>query len=288
MNSRELVKRLFRRQPVEQVPFLPVAFYQASRIDGAPAAELIGEPQRLARAAIELSGLIGADAVPVRIEAPLCAACGLELTWPADDGAPLIAGAPAAAPDPGGVLSGAATILEAVAALKGALRGQKPVLAVLPGPLAFAGRWTDETGRATAAAVLRGLADALCKAGAEIVVLDESDAVDEVQLKRLAGPVVNTIRYYSASAILSVPEPLSARIAEAQLLPGGAPLPAPGATLGLAATRAGIIDPAARDILAATIAGRRGEVFLSLDDRAMAGIEMPDIADAVATLTGDR
>jgi hypothetical protein len=287
MNSRDLVKRFLRRQPAERAPFLPVAFYQASRIDGAPAAELIGEPQRLARAAIELSGLIGADTVSVRLEAPLCAACGLDLAWPADDDAPLIEGTPTSPPDAAGVLSAAGPILEAVAAIKGVLRGQKPVLAVLPGPLAFAGRWDDEAGRAGAGAALRGLADALCKAGAEIVVLEETDAVDEMQLKRLAGPVVNTIRYYSASTILAVPAPLTARIADALLLPGGAPLPPPGTLLGLAATRTEMTDATARDLLGATIAGRPGEVFLSLDDSAMAGIEMPDIAGAVAGLTGD-
>lgn len=286
MNSRDLVRRYFRRQPVDRIPFLPVAFYQAARIDGAPASELIDEPPRLARAAIELSRLIASDAVAVRLEAAVYAHCGLDYVWPAPDDSPAIAGHASGMPDAAGLVAGAGHLLATVAAIKGELRGEKQVLAVVPGPAALSRRFGDEAAQTAAAGAIRALADAVCKAGAEIVVLEEAGSDDEARLKRLAGPIVNTVRYYSAAVILSVPRPVGSRIADALLVPAGAASPPAGAPFGMFAPRTALTDQAARAELAGRVASRKGEIFLALDDAAMAGVEFPDIAAAASELLG--
>lgn len=287
MNSRDLVRKFFRRQPVERVPFLLAAFYQASRIDGAPAEELIGEPPRLSRAVIGLSRLLQSDSVAFCLESAVHAACGVDLSWPLADGAPVVAdGAEPGPPDADTLLALAAPLLTTIAAAKAELRGEKAVLAAMPGPAMLADWLGGEAAEAGVAAALRALAEAACKAGAEILVI-EDDPADEARLKHLAGPIVNTARYYSATVVLSVAQPVREGFADAQLVPADAIDPPPaGALFGLRLTDADLRDPARRKALAGRIAGGDGRIFVSLGDAAMIGREVPEVLSGLNQVLG--
>jgi hypothetical protein len=286
MNGKNLVHRYFRRQPIERVPFLPITFYQAARIDGAPAGELIGEPARLSRAVIELARLLGADSATVRLESAVFAACGIELAWPFPDGLPI----PAQAPSSGVVdaidlVAGAAPLLETVASIKAELRGALAVVAVAPGPVGLARRLGGADREPVIAAALRALVDAACRAGAEIVVIEDDHQGDEVRLKRLASPIINTARYYSASVILATPQSVSAQIADALLLPAhAAPPTSAGVRYGILPTPHEFKDPATRSALSERIAQATKSIFVSLDDAAMQGREMSDIAVGISDI----
>lgn len=284
MQGRDLVRKFFRRQPIERAPFLPTAFYQAARIDGAPANELIGQPPRLSRAIIELSRLLQSDAVAVRLESAVHTACGIEPAWPTPDGAPVVdAGQAQNHPDVSTLLALAEPLLITIGSVKAELRGEKPVIAVVPGPIALAERLGGALGEAAAVAALRSLADAACKAGAELLVVEEADADDGQRLKRLAGPIVNTARYYSASVVLTRPSVFNDRLADAQLLPGHAFDGAPaGMLLGLAPTGREFTDESRRSDLIDLFGTRAGSAYLSLDDEAMAGREIPDVLSVLA------
>jgi hypothetical protein len=282
MNSRDLVRKFFRRQTVERVPLLPLAYYQASRIDGAPAEELIGEPPRLARAVLGLSKLLLADCVTVRLDSAVLTAFGFDLSWPVVDGPPVAAGEGVIADS--AMLAGLAEpLLSTITAVKAELRGEKPVLAVVPGPVALSDRLggADET---AVAALIRGLADAVCKGGAEILVI-EDDATDEARLKRLAGPIVNTARYYSASVVLSLGQPVKERLADALLLPAGMAAGAPGPMLpGILLSGGALADGDARAAIAARVAETKP--FVSLDDASMVGREVSAILSGLGAVLG--
>ena len=197
MNGRDLVRRFFRRQPVERVPFLPIVFYQAARIDGAPASELIGEPPRLTRAVVELSRLLGSDSAAVRFESAVFAACDIDLVWPASDGPPVPdATASSGAPDTAALLGIADPLLQTIVSVKAELRGARSVVAVTPGPLRLAERHGSAEGEGAIVAALRALVDAACKAGAEIIVIEDDLLQDEARFEaarrshRQHGPVL--------------------------------------------------------------------------------------------------
>jgi hypothetical protein len=282
MNGRDLVKRFFRRQPTDRIPFLPVAFYQASRIDGAPGEELIAEPPRLCRAVIELSRLIGSDGVAVRLDGAVLAACGADVAWPDRDGPP--EGEPGSPPDASALLSIAEPLVTSIGALKAELRATKPVVAVMPGPAALSAKLGADHEAAVGAA-LRALADAVCKAGAEVLVIEDDPGGDAARFKRLVAPIVNTGRYYSASIVVSSPSPIADRLADGQIVPATAfaGVTAQSATGALADAEA-LFDAAIRARVAASLAASSG--FLSIDDRAMMGREMAEITPAIDTLLG--
>jgi hypothetical protein len=282
MNGRDLVKRFFRRQPTDRIPFLPIAFYQASRIDGAPGEELIAEPPRLCRAVIELSRLIGSDGIAVRFDGAVLAACGADLSWPNRDGPP--AGEPTSPPDAAALTAIAEPLIESIAALKAELRGAKAIVAVMHGPAALSARLGVEH-EAGLGAALRALADAACKAGAEVLVVEDDPGADAARFKRLVGPIVNTGRYYTASVVVSSPSAIADRLADGQIVPSTAFPEAPAlfATGALADAEA-LFDVAARTQLAANLAAASG--FLSIDDRAMIGREIADVTSAIDALLG--
>jgi hypothetical protein len=265
---------------VERTPFLPIAFYQASRIDGAPAEELTGEMPRLSRAVIELSRLLRSDGVAVRLDSAVAAACGADVSWPSPDGPPawdLAGGNP---PDAAALVTIAEPLTGCIAAVKAELRGDRPVIAVMPGPAALSAA-LGGAHEAAAGAALRALADAACKAGAEILVIEDDPAGDDGRLKRLAAPIVNTARYYTASVVLSVPRAVPERIADAQLLSVDAFLALPDAA-GALPSADRLFDAAARRQMADRLVASPG--FLSLDDRAMMGREMPEVLSALAEI----
>jgi hypothetical protein len=282
MNGRDLVKRFFRRQPTDRIPFLPIAFYQASRIDGAPGEELIAEPPRLCRAVIELSRLIGSDGIAVRFDGAVLGACGADLSWPNRDGPP--AGEPTSPPDAAALTAIAEPLIESIAALKAELRGAKAIVAVMHGPAALSARLGVEHEAALGAA-LRALADAACKAGAEVLVVEDDPGPDAARFKRLVGPIVNTGRYYTASVVVSSPSAIPHRLADGQIVPSTAFPEAPALfTTGALADAEALFDVAARTQLAANLAAASG--FLSIDDRAMMGREMADVTSAIDALLG--
>lgn len=286
MNGRDLVRRLFRRQPVERVPFLPVVFYLAARIDGAPARELIGEPPRLSRAVIELSRLLGSDSVAVRLESAVFAACGIELAWPSPDSPPVSdAAAVPNTPDAAALVAIAEPLLQSIVSVKAELRGAKSVIAVAPGPARLARRVGNAEGEGAMVAALRALVDAACKAGAEIIVIDDDSAQDEARLKRLAGPIINTARYYSASVVLALPRAVKERIADALLLPASeAQAASLSVPCGILPAAVEFADTGRLKALSERIAQAPAGVFVSLDDAAVHGREMSDILAGVAEL----
>lgn len=282
MNGRDIVKRFFRRQPTDRIPFLATAFYQASRIDGAPGEELIVEPPRLCRAVNELSRLIGSDGVAIRLDSAVLAACGADVAWPDRDGPP--EGEPTSPPDAPALLSIAEPLVTSIGALKAELRGSKPVVAVMPGPAVLSARLGAEHEAAVGAA-LRALADAACKAGAEVLVIEDDPAGDTARFKRLVAPIVNTGRYYSASVVLATPVFIAERLADGQILPAtafaGAP---PQAAAGAQADAATLFDADGREKLRQSLLASSG--FLSMEDRAMIGREVPEVTAALDALLG--
>ena len=217
MSSAARVRGFLRQGRCDTPPMLSTLFYHAARIDGAGFDELFAEPSRLTAALLNQHHLFGTDAVAVRFDAVLFARlAGLPIDWAAPIPAVQWDDADVAdwPPEPESAIAAASQLVDVVGRLASELRRQVPVMAVLPGPgrLAAPGEAADRQERATR--LLRGLADTICQAGANIVLLEE----DGEASKALLAPIVNTTRYFNAAPILSAPNMPDKMPADAILL----------------------------------------------------------------------
>ncbi len=267
MNATAKVRAFLRLGRAATPPMLDTIFYHAARIDGAGFAELFSEPTRLTAALLDQHRLFGSDAIAVRIdEVVLAPALGLPIDWEA--AVPVVQWAAADTgdwpPDPDSGEAAAAVLIEVVGRLAAEMRRQVPVMAVLPGPGRIAARSGGDDGGDRASRLLRALADAVCRAGANIVLLEEDG---EVPIPLLT-PIVNTIRYYNAFPILAAAQAPDKVPADAVLMPEQA-----WRTADPAPRRCGVSVPADclgdADRLAAFTARLRtaaAPVFLSMAD----------------------
>ncbi len=204
MSSRQLVRAFFRGAPCPRPPLLPLAFYHASRLDGTAPNLLAQDPTRLTRSLRDQQSLLDVDCVCVRFDAAFLAeSAGAQVDW-SPAGPAIQWASPRANPWPPDALSnGPVTVLlEVIRRLKIELRRQIPILAVIPGPMGLCGGdcldrpdLLPETVDLT-----RMLAEAVCKAGAEVVLLEETAGVEEAA--GVAEPVFNTVKYYNAFSLL--------------------------------------------------------------------------------------
>jgi hypothetical protein len=122
-------------------------------------------------------------------------------------------------------------LVEVIRRLKIELRRQVPILALLPGPV---GLWRQacpnkpETLDATIGLV-RTLAEEACRAGVELVVLEETaEEADGQQITLAAESICNTVRYYNAFSVLQVSALPTKNVADSVIFPhqnGLDPLP---------------------------------------------------------------
>jgi hypothetical protein len=133
--------------------------------------------------------------------------------------------------------------MEVIHRLQIQLQKQVPILAVLPGPLGLCRQASrDPYGKlAETVSLLCGLAEGACRAGAEVVVLEETaDAKEAEPMAAAAESICNVVRYYNGFSILYGPAPPTRNAADALLWPPGTGLNhVPGGS------RAGIFLPAA-------------------------------------------
>ena len=122
-----------------------------------------------------------------------------------------------------------------------------------------------------------GLADAICGAGANIVLLEEDGAPSNA----LLAPIVNTIRYFNAAPILAAPQVPDKMPADAILVPEAvwqAADPAPR-RCGVAVPADCLDDSGKLDAFQARLRAAAAPVFLSMADEVV--LDHPT-ADGVA------
>jgi len=280
MNAAARVRAFLRQGRGETPPMLSTVFYHAARIDGAGFEELFGEPTRLTAALLDQHRLFGTDAVAVRFDDVLFARQAmLPIEWATP--VPAVRWGDVDAvdwpPEPEAAAGAAAQLIDVVGRLAAELRRQVPVMAVLPGParLAAPGAAADREERTTR--LLRSLADAVCQAGANIVLLEENGAASNA----LLAPIVNTARYYNATAILASPAVPEKVTTDAILVPEEvwrAADPAPR-RCGVAVPSECLDDAGELDAFQARLRAAPAPVFLSMSDEVV--LDHPT-ADAVA------
>lgn len=222
MTSMALVKSFMRSGRCQRPPLLSTIFYHASRIDGGGFDELFVEPARLTRALLDQHRLFQTDAVAVRFdEVAFAQNSAVAIDWAAsipvvDWGTTEVENWPLDDESAQMVL---AQLFDVVGRLAKELRRQVPVMAIMPGPGRMGAIGGSIDGPESAARLLRGVADRVCQAGANIVMLEEDDENgDEERLRALIAPIVNTVRYYNAFSVLALSSPPTKRLADAVLL----------------------------------------------------------------------
>lgn len=273
MNSRQLLRKFVRGGPCARTLLLATAFYHAARIDGVGFAALAGDPTRLTRALLDQHRLLGTDAVPVHFDSTLFArAAGLDVDWSAAVPTVEWKGVESSSwpPAPQAVQAAAAALVDVTGRLAQELRRQVPVLAVLPGPAALAGAGDGGAAAVEAATIaLRELVEAACRAGAEAVLVQEATADwDEAVVRERLAPIVNTVRYYNAAALVTAPRPPAGKLGDAVLLPPEtSPAAAPDdVRLGFTIPRACFDGDDELAAFAEALAGRRAPAFLVVGD----------------------
>lgn len=267
------VKDYFRTGKATRPPLVTTLFDHAAALNGIEPAELIADPARLTRALLDMHRLLQTDVVTVKFGSVIHIASGAE---PEDA---TVARKPLPfVPEPGLVLSAAESLLDTTRRLSAELKRNLPVLACIPGPVALtAGLSDDEAAKVTA--VLRGLIEAACKAGASLILFEEADGVAaNPAFARLAAPTVNTARYYTASVIVSDDPGVPKALADG-LLVNAAVLP----RIGKGQRRGMRIDLDQIDNVEAVLAqhgSATDAIFMSVDDAALSGrpIEAIDAA----------
>lgn len=272
MTSMGLVKSFMRSGRCPRPPLLSTIFYHASRIDGGGFDELFVEPARLTRALLDQHRLFQTDAVAVRFDEVAFAqnsAAVIDWTapipvvdwgtgdvenWPLDDRSAQV------------VL---VQLVDVVGRLAKELRRQVPVMAIMPGPGRMGAIGGSPDGPESAARLLRGVADRVCQAGANIVMLEEDDADgDRERLRSLIAPIVNTIRYYHAFSVVALSSAPTKRLADGVLLSEQAWRAANPAlrACGIRVPARCFEDAAMLDDFKARIRASGAPVFLSLGD----------------------
>jgi hypothetical protein len=163
----------------------------------------------LTRALIDQQKLFEVDCVTVRFDAAVLAElAGIQVDWSPTGPKIQWGSAQGFTWPPNPLESQHITVLvEVIRRLKIELHRQVPILTVLPGPVSL---WRQacpnqpETLDGTIGLV-RTLAEEACRAGAELVILEETaEEADGGQITTAAESICNTVRYYNAFSVLQV------------------------------------------------------------------------------------
>ena len=228
MTSRRLVRAFFRDAPCPRPPLLPLAFYHAARLDGSPPNLLLQDPTRLTRALADQQRLLGADCVTLRLDAALLAEpAGIPVHWsPAGPAAQWAATGECEWPPPDPWLRPpVSNLLEVIRRLRIQLRKEAPILAVLPEPVSLCrlARADSREKAEKTIGLVRGLAEEACRAGAEVVVLEEAggeegEKIQTGEITAATESICNTVRYYNAYSVLCASRNPARNAADALLL----------------------------------------------------------------------
>jgi hypothetical protein len=274
------VGEFFRTGRASRPPLITTLFYRAAALEGVAVEDLLFDPARLARALLDQQRLFATDVVTVKLAAAIHLAAGRDLGDADPETGPRFA-ALDAVPSAEAVLAVAAPLIDTIGRIAALVKPNLPVLAVVPGPAALA-RGLDGAAASATARVLRVLVEAACKAGAGLVQIE--DVAGEADA-RLAGPTVNTARYYTAQVIVAGDPTAPRALADGVLLGDAADLAAAVARTG-AGPRIGMrLDPVRRGsdpVLDPT--GLPERYFLSVDDAGIAGLTVERIADLFSSL----
>jgi hypothetical protein len=254
-------------------PLITTLFRHAAVLNGVEPEELIGDPARLTRALLDMQRLLQTDVVTVKLGGAIQAASGVDM----QDAVAGSANPLSCVPQPEAVIAAAEPLIDTIRRLAADLKRRIPLLAVIPGPMALTAGLDGEASQI--AAVLRTLAEAACKAGASVILLDEAEAAAaDPSFARLAAPIVNTARYYTASVVVSGTPSLPKTLADG-LLVDAADLSriAKGQRRGLR------VDLNRVDDAVATLAqypGAADAIFISVDDASLEGLTIEAIGAA--------
>src|SRR5262249_47662915 len=162
---------------------------------------------------LDMQQLLQTDVVTVKLGSAIQVASGADLentvvgpTNPLTSVPPLEA-----------VIRAAEPLIDTIRRLAADLKRRIPLLAVIPGPVGLTAGLDGDVSQI--AAVLRALVEAACKAGASLILFDEADgAAADPSFARLAAPIVNTARYYTASVVVSGTPALPKTLADGLLV----------------------------------------------------------------------
>ena len=204
MSSRQLVRAFFRGAPCSRPLLFPLAFYHATCLEGTPPNLLAQDPTSLTRLLRDQQNLLNADCICLRFDtAFLVDPSETQVDW-SPSGPTILWDSVKERPWPPNALSNNPIIvlLETINRLKIELRRQIPILAVIPGPVGLCSKdCLDQPDLLSeTVALIRSLAEEACKAGAEIVLLEET--AKGVDIPSIAEPIFNTINYYNAFSLL--------------------------------------------------------------------------------------
>jgi hypothetical protein len=247
------IRDYLRTGKASRPPLITTLFRHAAVLNGVELAELLGDPARLTRALLDMQRLLQTDVVTVKLGSAIQVASGADMeNAVAGTVNPL-----PFVPQLEAVIAAAEPLLDTIRRLAADLKKRIPLVAVIPGPVVLtAGLGGDNP---QIAAVLRALVEGACKAGANVILFDEANgAAADPSFARLAAPIVNTARYYTASVVVSGTPALPKTLADGLL-----------------------VDPA--DLSRIAKGQRRGlRVDLNrADDAAVAFAQYPSAADAI-------
>jgi hypothetical protein len=246
-------------------------FRQAAALNGVESAELIGDSARLTRALLDMQHLLQTDVVTVKLGSAIQVASGADL----ENAVARPINPLSFVPPPEAVVAAAEPLIDTIRRLAADLKRRIPLLAVIPGPVALTAGLDGDVSQI--ASVLRALVEAACKAGAGLIMFDEANgAAADLSFARLAAPVVNTARYYTASVIVSGTAALPKTLADG-LLVDAADLPgiAKGQRRGLRVHLNRVDDAAAA---LAQYPSAADAIFISIDDASLEGLTIETIS----------
>jgi hypothetical protein len=258
-------------------PLITTLFHHVAVLDGIEPAELIDDAARLTRALLDMQRLLQTDVVTVKLGSAIQVASGADVeNAVAGPTKPL-----SLVPPPETVAAAAEPLIDTISRLAADLKRRIPLLAVIPGPVALTAGLGDDNSQI--APVLRALVEAACKAGASLILFDEANgAAADPSFARLAAPIVNTARYYTASVVVSGTPALPKTLADGLLVDASDLSRIPKSQ------RRGLrIDLHRVDDAAATLAqypSAADAIFISVDDASLEGLTIEAISAAFGRL----
>lgn len=207
------VRDYLRTGRATRPPLITTLFRHAAVLNGVEPAELIGDAARLTRALLDMQRLLQTDVVTVKLGSAIQVATGADV----ENAVAGQTNSLSFVPPPETVAAAAEPLIDTIRRLAADLKRRIPLLAVIPGPVALTAGLDGDVSQI--AAVLRALVEAACKAGASLILFeDASGATADPSFARLAAPVVNTARYYTASVIVSGTPALPKALADGLLV----------------------------------------------------------------------
>ena len=221
MSSRQLVRAFFRDAPCSRPLLFPLAFYHAACLEGIQPNLLTQDPTSLTRLLRDQQNLLNADCICLRFDTAYLVDSSETLVNWSPSGPEIQWDSVKEKPWPPNALSNnpITVLLETITRLKIELRRQIPILAVVPGPVGICGKdCLDQPDLLTeTVALIRSLSEEACKAGAEIVLLEET--AKGVDIANIAEPIFNTINYYNAYSLLQADSASVGNRSDALLFP---------------------------------------------------------------------